>query len=221
MSLHKFAIYCLIFAYLLVSIACFPKIHEEHEFEIPVRTSDPNSDENILLTIVEEGEWVLAVDGGFRRTSFSEAKYSVAIAEKRVELPILGVKDPVELWDSFARIDGNLHAIDVTGSAYREERPHIKVLKLNRNAPGDLFKCNIEEFDCQIESMFISATGDTLLIDNKFDRYHSCSLLEKDSHIVEISKEEFSEQIRDSIQLDNQPIFINMGSSGHFGQWCQ
>jgi hypothetical protein len=173
------------------------------------------------LTIFEKGQWVFAIDGGFRDTDFSEAKYAKIDGGHAVALSFLTVDNPIELWDSFAMIDETLYAIDVAASAYRSEPAHIKVVKSTRSSKNAEIRCDISGLDCNFSAIYLKLNGQELVIDNRFGCYYTCSLLSPDTIIREISEEEFLSGIQDSIKLANEGVFINMGVSGRFGCWCQ
>ncbi len=79
----------------------------------------------------------------------------------------------------------------------------------------------LNDLECSFENVAIERSGDYMLLK---DRRGNCFLLDldqKSSGLSEICEEECADKRDGMIDLKNEGIFLDMGSYGVFGKWCQ
>ncbi len=201
-------------------IGCSPNIEKEHVFQIAEDERTDGIDEKIILTVLERGQYVLAVDGKIWRSDFVDAKYSLQRNGDKVALPFLTVNNPVKLWDSFVMVNDTWYCIDISGSPYRDEERKVHVIQFNDGEILRRIDAPWNEMECRIRSVSILIDGTGIIIDNSFEGKFVLDFAEGNDLVV-LDESEFIRKQARAKALTDDGIFLNMGVFGTFGKWCQ
>ncbi len=209
--------------FILVSVycGCSPEFEKEHVFEMAVCKKSNGIDERVVVTVLERGRYVLAVDGKMWRSDFVNAKYSIQRNGNVVPLPFLTVHNPVQLWDSFVRVNDTWFCIDISGYPYRDKETQVNIIQFKESEILRRIEFPWNEMECRVRSVSILNDGTGIILDNDFEGKFFLDLGRENSNLVIIDESDYFRELDHSESLNNDGIFLNMGVHGTFGKWCQ
>lgn len=211
----------ILFSSVAFCFSCSFDISKTHRYVLAESSSGPRREE-IVLEILEEGkQFLVVVDGDTRRTHFVAGKYFLVTPENSISLDFLTAERPSDLWDNFVKIDGKWIAIDISSSKEKISNAMIEMVTFEGNCVTEKKNVFLDGLECSFEDVAIGRSGKYMLLKHRLSGIFLLDFDQELPVLSEVDEKEFAERRDSTIDLTNKGIFLDMGSYGVFGKWCQ